>query len=196
MTLPRLIGLAGPAGSGKDTAADHLVAKYYYVRLSFAYAMRAMLHTLLAHCGCERPSHWMSDRQRKEQPIPLLGHSYRALAQTLGTEWGRALDPDLWVRVVDARFVSLPLHRRAVVTDVRFPNEAAWLSRAGGQLWRLERPGAEPVRQHESEQHVAQLRADAVLRNHYGIAELHAGIEQLLAPGANRSPATFQVTAP
>ena len=56
-----------------------------------------MLEALLTECGldyahCFEPG-------LKEQPIPGLQRSYRELAQTLGTEWGRQLQgEDFWLR--------------------------------------------------------------------------------------------------
>jgi len=93
-----LIGLAAAAGSGKDTAADHLCARYGFVRASFAEAPRVMLEALLSHIGVDHA--WLHEPRLKESPMPVLEHSYRTLMQTLGTEWGRNMvGHGLWVRV-------------------------------------------------------------------------------------------------
>ena len=41
-----ILGFAGPAGAGKDTAAAHLVAHHGYERRAFADPMRAALYAL------------------------------------------------------------------------------------------------------------------------------------------------------
>lgn len=63
----------------------------------------------------------------------------RHVLQTLGTEVGRAINPDVWVnhmlektRAPDVLYVC---------TDVRFENEMRAIRKAG-QLWWLTRPGA------------------------------------------------------
>jgi hypothetical protein len=54
----------------------------------------------------------------------------RRILQVVGTEWGRALYPDLWV---NALFVTLT--ERSVITDVRFENEVAAIHDFGGKIW-------------------------------------------------------------
>jgi hypothetical protein len=87
----------------------------------------------------------------------------RLALQTLGTQWGRALDPDVWIRITLRRARALCLSRGArhagtripvdagypykikgvAITDCRFPNEASAIRRAGGVIWRVDRPGPE-----------------------------------------------------
>lgn len=164
-----LVGLCGRAGSGKDTAADHLCAHYGFVRASFAEGPRVMLEALLAHLGEDHA--WLYEPAMKERPIPTLGASYRKLMQTLGTDWGRDMVGwRLWIDIL-ARHLGLdnaaPVHDRIVVTDVRYPNEAVWLKGQGGHLLMVSRTTAPPVREHSSEQHFAQLQhmADTMICN-------------------------------
>ena len=46
---PTILGLAGAAGSGKDTAADYLCTHYGFVRCAFADGLKTMLEALLEH---------------------------------------------------------------------------------------------------------------------------------------------------
>lgn len=127
-----LIGTAGPAGSGKDTVGDYLKNKHGFQTMSFA----APLKRMLAAGGMTEPS----DRAKKEEIIPGLTFSWRRAAQTLGTEWGRELDPNLWVKLVKRDILKLQAerpHARIVLTDVRFENEAAMVRDLGGQVWHL-----------------------------------------------------------
>ena len=180
MTSPFLLGLTGPAGAGKSVAASYLEERWAFVALAFADPLRDMIGTLLSHVDVDGA--WMVERSLKELPVNVIGASYRTLAQTLGTEWGRrCVHEDLWLRIAEYR-VNQALHHgdHVVLTDVRFPNEAAWLRAAGGTLVRIEREGIEPVRAHESEQHHATLQADHVLPNHSSLAALEHRLDALV----------------
>jgi hypothetical protein len=140
-TAPLLIGLTGRAGAGKDTVACYLEAQYAFAPIGFADPIRDMLGVLLQHVDVDGA--WLCERELKELPAPVLGLSYRHLAQTLGTEWGRTLHADLWLRIAEFRVNQrLDGGDNVVLCDVRFPNEAAWLRAAGGQLVRVEREAA------------------------------------------------------
>lgn len=175
--LPPVIGLTGVAGSGKDTVRTMLEAQGY-TGISFADPMRAMLAQLLEHAGL--PEEWLTDRSRKEEPIPWLGFSYRQMAQTLGTEWGRALHPDFWVRIAAMSMGSFPEGFRFVISDVRFENEAKLVRDMGGVIWRIERPGIEAVRAHVSETALASIEADAVLDNSGTLQALQMAVDWAL----------------
>ena len=86
--------------------------------------------------------------------------------QSLG-DWGRSMHHDYWVQclALAAGVPNAPVHDRILISDVRYPNEAAWLLEHGGVLIRLVRDTAEPVRSHSSEQHWADLPADITLVN-------------------------------
>lgn len=195
-TLPDLIALTGAAGAGKDTAAAHLTARYGYGRLSFAAPMRSMVQALLDHLGSHLALEGSLATADKEAAIaPLRGLltlggeaiTPRLLMQSLGTEWGRdRIHPMLWVAVAD---VALHMGQqrglqRVVVTDLRMPEEWAWVRRKGGAIWRIERAGATPVRPHLTEtaltQHPDQHRPDVLLPNNGTVARLYAHIDELM----------------
>lgn len=169
MSRLTLIGLTGLAGTGKDCAAQYLCQEYGFVQAAFADPIRSMALLCLEEAGLDHA--WVTERRLKEQPIDGLGISARGLMQTLGTEVGRALHPDLWVRHLglrlglDGRQGSAPVHDRIVLSDVRFGNEAAWLRARGGRLVRLHRDTAAGVRPHASELQVLDLVPDVDLWN-------------------------------
>jgi hypothetical protein len=76
--------------------------------------------------------------------FPEVSDEVRALLQRLGTEGGREnLGADVWVNAAMARIAE---HGGpAVITDVRFPNEADAIRAAGGILVRITRDDAEPI---------------------------------------------------
>lgn len=175
-----LIGLTGQAGTGKDTVRQILTRKHDFYGLAFADPIRAMLEKLLRETGIG--THWMHVRELKEQPIDGLGVSYRHMAQTLGTEWGRALRPDFWLRLATENLHAHAErgHSHFVISDVRFQNEVDWVRAHGGVVWRVERQQAQPVRHHASESEIAQFDVDAVIANHGGLADLDAAVHQAL----------------
>lgn len=159
-----IIGFCGYAGVGKDTAAN-AIGEYCERQLgkpgrfAFADPMRDMLLALGV------PAEYMVDRNLKEQPIPGLGRSYRQLAQTLGTEWGRVCHgEDFWVRALAARVDKFD-GDVVLIPDVRFPNEAKWIRSQGGYLARITRPAWAAVNPHESERHVAEMSAEFEMLN-------------------------------
>lgn len=164
-----IIGLTGLAGTGKDTSADHLCLEYGFVRAAFADPIRSMVLQFLEEAGIDHA--YVTERRLKEVPIPGLGVSARALMQTIGTEVGRALHPDIWIRHLvlrlglDGEPGSTPVHDCIVISDVRFGNEAAWLRARGGRLVRLHRDTAAGVRPHASELQVLDLVPDVDLWN-------------------------------
>lgn len=177
---PLLIGLCGPAGAGKDTVGDYLCEQFAFQGLALAEPICNMLYALFADAGV--PSCWMTERALKEKPTSL-GYSYRQLAQSLGTEWGREqLDGDMWLRIAQrkARQV-MDMGDSVVVTDIRFANEADWIRASGGHLVRVSRASVEPVRAHASEAGAASLQADHELINNGSMSTLYEQIDRLMA---------------
>lgn len=132
-----LIAFTGLAGSGKSTAAQHLVKNNGFQRLRFAGPLKDMMRALgLTEAEIEG--------DRKEVPCELLGgKTPRYAMQTIGTEWGRDLiASDLWIRAFRAALAKVPEGVPVVVDDCRFPNEADAVVAAGGVLLRVVRPGA------------------------------------------------------
>lgn len=172
---PALVALCGRAGSGKSEAADYLAAEYGFEPVAFADALKDMLASHLTDLGLDYAC--LHEPGLKDKPIagwPLLPRdgepvTPRRLMQTLG-DWGRSIDADYWVACLARRsglcWGSSPVHDRILVTDVRYWNEAHWVSLHGGVLLRLERESATRVRLHSSEEEIHLLQADASIANH------------------------------
>jgi hypothetical protein len=179
---PIIIGLTGRAHTGKDTAADHLVREYGFVRVAFADTLRSMLEALLADAGVA-PDCLHDPRLKSLAIAELHGATARQLMQTLGTEWGRNLvHGELWVTLLARRMGvhagGTPVHDRIVVTDVRFPNECQLIKEAGGVIVRIERSSVTAM-DHVSERALDNYTFDYTIYNDGTVYELHRKVLDL-----------------
>ena len=177
--MPGVVAFTGRAGSGKSTAADHLVA-CGWVRVKFADPLKNMVRALLAASGM--PAVEIERRiegDLKEMPDPILGgKTPRYAMQTLGTEWGRqAIDSGLWTGIAQAQILAhLQAGLSVVVDDCRFENEAAVVRDLGGLVVELRGRGG-IAGSHVSERGV---EPDLHCPNTGTIAELRGWIDYVL----------------
>jgi hypothetical protein len=194
-----IIGISGRAGSGKDTAADFLV-DHGFVKVALADEMKRTCRRVFGFSIEQLwgPSEKRNepDKRYPRQHGPFVGFTLDTCAccgvqpylevdsksysecyltprfalQQLGSEWGRACYPNVWVEYVlgvaskveeggyvtyladcglveggpAAKYSGLkPIPpRHVVIPDVRFLNEFDKLRKAGGKLIRIVRPGA------------------------------------------------------
>lgn len=151
MTTPKLIGITGKIGSGKDTVGDAIVQRYfddrhktslgrnwerlYGMKMSFAAPLKKAVAAMLGV-----PVEKFEDRVWKETVIGDIGKSPRELLLSLGTEWGRnMIHPDFWVMLSAQEYNRGDTH--LIFCDVRFDNEAKWIRQQGGTVIRLVREG-------------------------------------------------------
>lgn len=162
-----LLGISGPAGSGKDTVAEHFRDEYKTDVIAFADPMKRALREI-----CGFPIDAWADRQWKERVIDTIGKSPRELAQTLGTEWGRnKVGKSFWVNEALSRWRANG-SRPTVISDVRFDNEAQAIRDAGGIVIAIRRPTATAVVSHSSEGGIDPDFVDAYVNNFGTIADL------------------------
>lgn len=173
-----MIGLTGPAGAGKDTVGEILETFYGYER----YALASPIKKMLAAIGFDELTY--SDRELKEEVIPWLGVSYRHLAQTLGTEWGRSIHQHFWLQLAQKRWnetLASVTNPGLVITDVRFENEAA-LVRTCGFLIHIEGRQADlgEAKSHSSEAGVARVVGDFYIDNNGSIDDLRIKVAKVM----------------
>lgn len=149
-----ILGISGRAGSGKDAAASVLIERYGFVRVGFADEIK---RTAQRFFGWDDDRLWGPSERRNEPDPKWGGLTARRALQVLGTEVGRQLHPDVWVRAALATIARGPTHlsydedgyivasveaKGFVIPDVRFRNEVEAIRAAGGTVLRVVRPGA------------------------------------------------------
>ncbi len=168
-----LVGLAGYAGSGKDTAASCLI-KRGWRHDAFAKPLKEMaleIDPVIRDSGRERPLHLslglLVDELgwEKAKLIP----SVRRYLQNLGSAVRKHLGEDVWIEAMRERckykdFCDVETFvqdlENLIVTDVRYPNEAKFIRNPLGGAYVFEthrliwisRPGVGPINEHESDQ--------------------------------------------
>lgn len=159
----RLIGIAGCARSGKNTTASFLmdVLSAKWDAVAFADPIKHMLHVI----GIECTDHM------KAEIVEGMDVTPRYLMQTLGTEWGRAIDPDIWVKT----FKRLNAGMCLVVPDVRFENEADLVRKHGILIHVTGRGGIEG--NHVSEKPLSFKPGDIVMDNSRDMDWLRAQVD-------------------
>jgi hypothetical protein len=171
-----IIGLSGLAGSGKDAVADELVANCGFFKLALADAMK---EACARWFGWSEEQLWGSSHLRNEPDPAWGGLTPRHALQTLGTEWGRNLHPDLWVEQVLR--ITRGSRDRFVIPDVRFQNEVDAIRNEGGKVIRIVRAGhsglAGAAGLHSSE--AQELACDATLANDSTLAVLKLRAQRL-----------------
>jgi hypothetical protein len=184
--VPSLIGIAGKAGTGKDTLADYLVRHLRATKYSFALPLKASLNAAFGW----KMENW-NDREWKERVIPWLGKSPRQCAQLLGTDWGREMiHPSVWVFLAEQEYllhVAMISHGNPhgaippfVIPDVRFDNEAEMIRSHGGVVIRLQRPDTEPIAAHKSEDSLREDLIDITYVNDGSIADMCRSVSSSL----------------
>ncbi len=170
-----IIGIAGPARSGKSTVAQILEDNHGFDRERFASPLKRMVGNLLSDLGYPRDKiRRMIEGDLKEELISGVGVTPRHVMQTLGTEWGRNLiNPDLWVIAALAR---VDVGQHTVFEDVRFQNEADAIRGFGGIVIGLTGRGGIPG-DHESE---AGVTCDHVINNSGNFADLVESVSRFV----------------
>lgn len=173
-----LIGITGKARAGKDSLASCLATEEGDVRGSFARPIKEGLSTIL-----DVPLEFLESTAKDEQ-LEGFDFSPRRAMQTLGTEWGRSLDEDIWIKLQEKRFKKYAQdpHRKDcfyVISDVRFNNEAEWVISMGGIVVRVMRDNLPDVEGHSSEQGVSVSLIDEIVINNGGFNHLHTEAREL-----------------
>ncbi|MEI7457513.1 MAG: hypothetical protein WCK93_12400 [Nitrosomonadales bacterium] len=181
----RIIGLAGPRGSGKGTVYNILQAKHGALEFAFATPLKTALCCVLG-----KDIAWLECN--KDKIVSLHGQDLdlRQLMLDAGDFW-RARDDGVFVnRLVDQVLKRVQDSPGAiiVITDVRRPPEADAVRQMKGEMWHIRRHGTGqgPHDDHEVEHYFDDLIqiGDRFIQN--GTLEvLAANVDAAFARSAN-----------
>jgi len=180
--LLKLIGLVGKIKTGKTTIASVLSHEFEYDILSFGEKLKEISSKLW-----DIPIENFYDQNLKTVIDPRWGKSPRWFLQHFGTEVVRRLHPMTWIYHVEREVqkrVETPGYGglKICVEDVRFLNEAQFIKRYGGSLWRVKRDIdiSEYYFNHASESEQDLIEADTTIINDGSIPELEAKVRALM----------------
>lgn len=179
----KLIGLAGRMGVGKDTVAA-MLRPHGYERLAFADALRDEVAEAI-HTGDYPAPECLTAEALEAFGMAKVAEVYskpttprmRALLQQWGTEYRRSQREDYWVSIMREKLATV---EAAVISDVRFPDEADLVHELGGEVWWIVRPGC------TGNGHISESVAfvpDRVLDNSGSFDHLRAQVERALKEG-------------
>ncbi len=167
--MNQLIGITGRMGSGKDSIGGYLCSRYGYKRYAFADQLKALARAI----------GWSGEKDEQG----------RALLQNLGHGAREILGAQVWVRALHLKIMDDgidPSRARVVVTDVRYPNEAAWVRHNGGKVWRVDRPELERVgdtHSHPTETWADLLPVDLTIVNDGDLPALFRKVDEAMGFG-------------
>lgn len=201
----RIIGLVGRAGAGKDTCAAILAETRGFARVAFADALREEVVQafsidpfILADRALKES---LSDQMRISKCADSafiarmrdIGEdiskrrSPREIMRLWGTEYRRAMHGDTyWTERTNDRVNALfrAGFCRICITDVRYPNEAAYvLASLGGELWRIRRRSSDSLLStHSSESEIEAISCGTTIFNDLTLDYLAREVHSALAP--------------
>ena len=171
-----ILGLTGYSSAGKDTVADYLVKEHGFTRLAFADKVRDLAKHLNPSLGYpEMPLSTILENLGWDEAKQIP--DVRQYLQTLGTSCREVLGSDVWIQAMAESHA-----KRIVITDVRFVNEAEWLTdHERAKIIRVTRPGVGPVNDHPSETRMDNYPFDWELNNDNTLATIYNRVDHMIA---------------
>jgi len=151
-----IIGISGPARSGKDTLGDNIMSilKEWGIacqKVSFANELKKETDDFL------KDKIGISSFTQNDEEKKII----RPFLVTWGTHVRRKLNPDVWIDSVKNLLSDKVV---SIISDVRFENELEWVKKSGGYSIFVERYDPEgnliPPANKEEEEHTMKLKSD------------------------------------
>lgn len=151
-----VVGISGPAGSGKDHAADVMLEKLQEngipaAKYSFAFPIKNVAQFLFGLTDDEM----YSEEGKKEISRYGYGMTNRKILQLIGTESFRdVFNENIWIDFAE-RFIAESGVEVIIIPDVRFENEAEFI-KANGYLITVDPTGREGFEEISEKDHASE----------------------------------------
>jgi hypothetical protein len=178
-----IIGLGYQIGVGKDTVADLLCHEYRFIRLQFAWPLKAAVAAIFG---------WnvedLAKQEFKKTVDPFWGITPRTALQQIGTDVMRKhYRDDIWVKSMENYIsrINDGYYKGVVITDMRFKNEVIAIKSWGGKVVKVVRrdnPFTPPA---SESKHASELDLDDytdwdyILANASSIVVLHDAVRNM-----------------
>jgi len=180
---PRLIGLSGYARSGKDTTGEVISHLFGHEHASFAAALKEFALEIDPILDITNSD--VTRLSRLSRVVDAHGWEeakgdpeVRRLLQVIGTKVREYFGANVWVNKALQSLAPFPTSY--VFTDVRFPNEADAINALGGRVFRVTRPGVEPINGHISEHAMDDYYFDGYIENDGTLLDLQAEVMSVM----------------
>lgn len=169
--MKNIIAFAGKAGSGKDTAARLLVAKYKYKRVAFADSLKNFCKSIWQVTDDELNDRFLKDHKLQRYPFKSPRSLMKETADSL-----KKIMPDLflqhWMKA------AVP-YEKIVVPDLRFIDELDLLAGFDAQFLRVIRPNMPSYDSHSSETELDNIDLPSI-DNNGSIDDFEKAIQSLI----------------
>jgi len=171
-----LIGVCGPASSGKDTLSNYIVTQYGGCKYAFADPLKEAAKILFNLTYDQLHS------SKKEEIDERWNLSPRQILQRLGTEGCRDLFSDtIFITRMLQEFESYRhFPGYFVVSDVRFENERNAIRDNGGTVIHIYRKDIRSVNAHVTEQRLEPSAGEFVVTNNGSIDDMIKDVSKRL----------------
>ncbi len=178
-----IIGVTGFMRSGKDSIANVLVEDFGFIRHGFADTLKEMAYAIDPIVEVEYgwpplEIHLSSIVDSEGWEAAKEYPEARRFLQRLGTEGVRNhLGDNIWAQTL-LKKLSDPV-ANYVIPDTRFLNESLTIKVAGGDVWRVVRPGCE-ASGHASETEMVKIVPDVIIDNSGTLEDLRERVAEAL----------------
>ena len=187
--MPIIIGITGQMHHGKDAIAKILKRRFKYVHISFAMFLKEACKNIFSFT--DEQLHGESKDSLDER----WGVTPRRVLQVVGTELFRerftelvpeALQPNesIWVKSMRLYLKTLHPGTCVVISDVRFTDEAALITKEGGEIWKVVRASipstSSSADTHKSETELAGIVPNKIIQNDGTLLQLEQTVVRLL----------------
>lgn len=189
--MMRIIGLTGKARAGKDTVADiledltdgHVEREAFADRLKLIAALALGIASYPEEVGISGIRRW-ADQFKSAESVVVLDARNAVVAKTTGREFLQRLGTEGIREVLGETTLldAIEFDRDAdllILTDVRTIAEAERIHEAGGEVWRVTRPGA-GAGDHISERPIPERLVEVEIDNSGTISELWQTVRELI----------------